>query len=91
MARAEKGSAAAAGRLRPAPLLSVRSVCHWLDKSRTWVMGMVYASANDGKPWRVVKVGRTWRVAPESIEAWLGEGAGGHRRSPVGKNRPPGS
>lgn len=72
MARAEQRVATAGG-LRPAPLLSVRSVCRWLAKGRGWVMDMVHVSAVTGGdgPWRVVKVGRDWRIEQASVEAWL--------------------
>lgn len=61
------------GGFRPAPLLSVRSVCRWLGKGRSWVMGMIYGSiASDGQgPWRVVKIGRDWRIEEASVRAWL--------------------
>lgn len=57
--------------LRPAPLLSVRSVCRWLNKSKRWVLGMVQASHRNGGPWVVAQVGRNWRIEEESVRAWL--------------------
>jgi hypothetical protein len=70
MARAEK-VAATTGGLRPAPLLSVRSVARWLGKGRRWVLVMVRRSHRDGGPWRVVRLGRDWRVDEESVQRWL--------------------